>query len=357
MPLYTHERNYGCRVQDELVLRGLRLLVIENELVRITVLLDKGADIYEFVYKPRDVDFLWRSPLGLRPPMVSHDTRPATHGPFSDYYEGGWQECLPNGGRTCTYRGVELGQHGEVWGIPWRHQILEDSPECVSVRLWCRTPRSPYLLERTMTLRSGIPVVQIDEAVTNESNETLDLMWGHHPAYGPPFLDESCVLDCAAKTVVVDKNVGPESQLPAGARFAWPVGKTRNGRDWDVSRVTAPEKRVTEMTYLTDLQEGWYALTNQSKRIGVGMAFDTNVFRHLWCWQNLAGETGWPFWGRCYVMAVEPFSSIPAILTKAIEAGTQLTIESGQTLKAWIRAVAYEGRERVSGIDPDGTLH
>jgi len=167
---YTHERNFGCRVNDELTYRGLRMMVIENELIRVSLLLDKGTDIFEFVHKPTDTDFMWRSPLGVRPQLNNHPMRPATHGPFSDFYEGGWQEILPNGGRSCEYRGVEMGQHGEVWGIPWKWQVVEDSPEMVRVKLWARTARTPFLLEKTLGLHSGSGVLDIDETVTNESD-------------------------------------------------------------------------------------------------------------------------------------------------------------------------------------------
>ena len=42
---YQLERNYGCRVSDSWTYRGLRAAVLENELLRIVILLDKGADI------------------------------------------------------------------------------------------------------------------------------------------------------------------------------------------------------------------------------------------------------------------------------------------------------------------------
>lgn len=353
---YTHERTFGCRLNDELTYRGLRVLVLENELLKVSVLLDKGADIYELIYKPRDVDFMWRSPLGVRPQPLNLDAIPAAEGAFMDYYEGGWQEVLPNGGRPCVYRGCEMGLHGEVWGLPWRHAIVEDTPECVSVKLWCRTPRSPYLLERVMSLRGGAAILSLEETLTNEAEEELDLMWGHHPAFGPPFLDGSCVLQCGARRVVVDATVGPEAKLPAGADFSWPLGRTRDWEDWDVSRVTPPEQRVSEMTYLTDLEAGWYALTSRRLGLGVGMSFDTNVFRHLWCWQALGGDFGYPSWGRVYTMAVEPFSSIPARLTEAIRADTQLRIGPGEKITTWLRAAAYEGRESVAHIDDAGVV-
>jgi galactose mutarotase-like enzyme len=353
---YIHERNFGCRINHELTYRGLRILTLENELIKVTVLLDKGADIYEFIYKPLDVDFMWRSPKGVRPHANNFDMRPAAIGPFADFYEGGWQECMPNGGRVCNYKGVEMGLHGEVWGIPWHYEILGDSPDLVSVQLWCRTPRSPYLLVRRMTVRAESPVLEIDEELTNEGAETLDLMWGHHPAFGPPFLDGSCILETGARRVVVDKNSGEASHFAPGQEFDWPAGPSKDGGTWDISRITPPQERVTEMTYLTDLAEGWYAITNRNRQVGIGLSFDTSVFRHLWCWQNLGGETGWPFWGRCYVMAVEPFSSIPAILTNAIEAGTQLVLEPGHTLSTWIRAAAYEGYDSVERIDEKGRV-
>jgi galactose mutarotase-like enzyme len=186
---YTHERNWGCRISDEFTYRDMRLLVMENEIVRVTILLDKGTDIYEFLHKPSDTDFMWRTPKGVRPPMKSLDMIAPSVGPFSDFYEGGWQECMPNGGNPCEYKGAELGQHGEVWGVPWRCQITEDDPEIVQAKTWVRTNRTPFLLEKTFTLRAGSGALEIDEALTNEGAEPMDLMWGHHPALGEEFLE------------------------------------------------------------------------------------------------------------------------------------------------------------------------
>ncbi len=62
-------RHYGCRITDDLVYKGMRALFLENDLLRIGILLDKGADLFQFLHKPTDTDFLWRSPLGLRDPQ------------------------------------------------------------------------------------------------------------------------------------------------------------------------------------------------------------------------------------------------------------------------------------------------
>ena len=61
-------RNHGCRISDAWTFQGMRTLILENELLRVTVLVDKGSDIVEFRYKPFDLDFLFLSPGGIRNP-------------------------------------------------------------------------------------------------------------------------------------------------------------------------------------------------------------------------------------------------------------------------------------------------
>ena len=197
---YIHERNYGCRLM-EYSYRGLRTITLENEIIRVSVLVDKGTDIFEFLHKPTDTDFMWRSPLGVRNPASFVAPIPRPEGAFLDYYEGGWQECMPTGGNPAEYGGTKFGPHGEVCLMPWEYTILEDMPERVQVKFWVRTYRTPFFLEKTLTLKRHSGVLAFAERVTNEGAESLDLMWGHHPAFGPPFLDETCVIDLPGASV------------------------------------------------------------------------------------------------------------------------------------------------------------
>ena len=89
-----HERTYGARVSDDWAFRGLKTAVIENEVLRVVVLIDKGADIYQLVHKPTDTDFMWRSPWGVRDPRRFTPTTGSPPNVWLDYYEGGWQTVL-----------------------------------------------------------------------------------------------------------------------------------------------------------------------------------------------------------------------------------------------------------------------
>src|SRR5512143_4168879 len=90
-------------------------LTLDNGALRLVVLPEKGADLYALIHVPTGVDFLLKSPGGLRPPTG----RPPSD--FLENYEGGWQMLLPNGNDACEYRGRTIPFHGEValreWGI------------------------------------------------------------------------------------------------------------------------------------------------------------------------------------------------------------------------------------------------
>ena len=57
------------------------------------------------------------------------------------------------------------------------------------------------------------------------------------------------------------------------------------------------------------------------------------------------------------LVALEPFSSYPRLgLEEAIKRGRQMKMAAGQTVEADVRAVAYEGIERVKQITEQGQV-
>ncbi len=60
-PISDSGRNYGCRINDDLVWNGIHSVLLQNELVQILVHPEKGSEISQFLYKPLDIDFMWRS--------------------------------------------------------------------------------------------------------------------------------------------------------------------------------------------------------------------------------------------------------------------------------------------------------
>jgi len=352
--MYIHRRKQGCRISLDYTYKGLRIAYLENSQLRVGVLLDKGADIFDFTYKPRDLDFMWHSPLELRPPFVATSALP--EGAFHDYYYGGWQEVLPSAGWASEpYLGTFQGLHGEVSLLPFQAAVIEDSPERVALRTWVRTYRSPLSLERVLRLEGDRPALFIEEQLTNEAPVEFAVMWGHHPAFGEPFLDSSCVVQTPAKTVEV-LAYHRNGLWEPGDGYKFPqVKNRRTDALQDITQVLPRETGSVDVIFFKELKAGWYGLTNRDQGVGFGMAWDAQRFPYLWMWQVYGGHDDYPWYGRTYNCALEPFTSYPpAGIKNALDNGTALRLQPGQVIETALVAVAYEG-QGVKRIGLDGS--
>jgi hypothetical protein len=327
---------------------------VENELLQVTVLPEKGADIYELRYKPKDIDVLWKSPWGLKTPGKGISTAADSMAAWLEHYEGGWQEIFPNGGNACTYRGAELNFHGEASMLPWAFEVLEQGRRA-EVRFSTRLFRSPFSIERVVSIASGEAILTLDETIRNDSREPLDYMWGHHPAYGAPFLSQDCRIDVGARSLRADDlYLGNTNPLTPGQRYNWPMDATPA----DLSRVPGVQQKRDILAYFEEFENGWYGITNTDLGLGVGLVWPKEIFPFAWFWQELYSSPGYPWYQSVYVMAIEPFSSIPGqgLQNVISKTGTQKTLEPGQEIKAQLKAVIYKSSSGIKGIDPEGAV-
>lgn len=357
-PINEPDRHWGCRINDQITWHGMRALLIQNELLQIVVLVDKGTEIIQFLYKPLDIDFLWHGTNPLRNPALVVPAGGSQATPFQDFWAGGWFETAPNGGPACEYKGAPLGFFAETNNVPWEYRILEDCAERVSVALWIRTSRTPFLLRKTLTLETGKPALYIEEELTNLSDEPMDAMWGHHPVVGAPFLDESCRISAPACQVEVrHAEDGPDNRMGLHQKGPWPIITDREGNPLDLRQVEPASARTMDNCYLSEFNEGWVAVSNPRQNVGFGMAWDPNVFRYVWMWEPFGGGIGYPWFGRIYALALEPWSSYPCEgLQEAIARSTQLQLQPRESLKSWLTAVAFTGHDDVQRIARDGSV-
>jgi hypothetical protein len=245
-------------ISDAWTYHGMRTLILENELLRVVVLVDHGSDIIEFRYKPLDLDYLYHMPGGVRNPAASMPSAYSKN-PFIDYYAGGWNEVLPNGGPYVTYQGAELGQHGEVSLLPWDYAILENIPERVVAKLWVRPIRTPFYLEKLLTIESGKAVLNIEECLTNEAGKPFPVMWEQHIAFGSDFLFEGGRIDTPAKKFIVHEAMpGYEPRrFRPGSEGGWPMAISPSGEKVDARQILAEGTlKAQEMAYITELEQG-----------------------------------------------------------------------------------------------------
>ena len=343
--MQTNKSNQDCSVTDDWSLKGMKVVYLENAFLRIGILADRGSDIFEFKYKPLDLDFLLRLDKGIQNPAQVFSQMRDTHNQSEDYYYGGWQEILPNS-PSFNYRGASLGLHGEVSLIPWKYAIVKDTPDEVAVKFWTRPLRMPLLIEKTLSLQKNSSQLIITEQLTNESGTQLDVMWGHHIAFGLPFLKEGAKIETNAKTMEVHDDILEPRRFKAGKTYNWPQAEDPTGKAFDASVIPntdAPAYR--DLSFLSNFEtvnnKAHYTITNPEQKIAFSVSWDAQIFKCLWLWQERNASQDFPWWGKCYTVALEPWTSkYTNEPDKAIQNGEWLSIKAGEVISTSLLAGA-----------------
>lgn len=351
---FAHERNFGCRIR-EFVYRGHRCVSLENARLRLVVAADKGADILECLYKPLDVECLWRARHGLRPDEHLRFSSPLAAGHFREYFPGGWYEMLPNGPEPCTHRGAEYGHHGEATLLPWSYRIECDEPEAIRVVFQTRLMRLPLLIERAMSLQGDGGTVTIQERVTNEAGHEVEFLWGHHPTFGWPLVDEGTRIYLPKCTAVVSDRPPSGTRVAPGQRAAWPLLKDAAGGSVDFSVIPDAKAASHDFIRLEGFADGWFAIVNPERRVGFALRWDRAVFPMLGLWQVWGGAPDYPWYGTPHLLALEPACDLPSLAAAAAK-GTALKLDRGQSLETTLEATVFEGASAVTHVGVGGVV-
>ncbi len=315
------------------MINGHRAVLLENDRLRVVVLPEKGADVYALVHKASGIDVLMKTPQGLRPPG---DAPPAD---FLENYEGGWQELFPSANDACEYRGQSIPFHGEVALLPWQWAVESDNESQTAIRLSVRTRLTPWRLERLMRVRAGRPELEIEETAWNESDQPIDLVWGHHVVLGAPFLEEGCGIDLpGGEAFTPDETYEPATaRLAAGQRATWPMASGRNPDETiDLRKVLGPGARVHDEAYVTGFRQGHVSVTNGRLGLQFSLDWDARIFRWVVLWRPYGGADLPPLTG-IYGLGVEPWVSRHC-LTTAVQRGEALKVGPRGSVAAQLRA-------------------
>jgi hypothetical protein len=325
----------ACSVRQSSV-EGWTAVELENDRLRVTVLPDKGADIYAVVDVESGVDALFKAPWGLQPPGSL--PREGSDGvEFLANYEGGWQELLPNANDACTHDGSDIPFHGEIATLPWTWEIVQADDDAATVRFSTRCRITPFAIERLMRLDKGNPDLVLEETVRNDSDRPAHLVWGHHCVIGAPLLERGCRLDLPATTIVTRPEVWEETaRLTPGQSERWPHARLRAGGTIDLRDVPGEEAGSHDDLYIGGFETGTASVTNPRLGLGFRLSWDTSVYPWVVLWQAYGGAHELPLTGS-YALGVEPWTSRHC-LADALEAGEAVELQPQEQLSATLRA-------------------
>ena len=103
----------------------------------------------------------------------------------------------------------------------------------------------------------------------------------------------------------------------------------------DISKIPKKNSKTADMIYLKDFpKQGEYKILNTKENLTIGMSWDSSLFPYLWMWLVCNGSFSYPWYGRTYNIALEPWTSYPSLgLTEAIKNNSSLKIKAHEIIK------------------------
>lgn len=322
---------------DDLDLRTTHLSVVVHP--------SRGAEI-RYLGSPEGPNVLfwqdWSTPLRASRSISYGDSERD----WLSEWRGGWQELFPNAGTSAEVLSVPLAFHGEASAARWR--VLNATPTDITLQTQSRLPLT---LTRRMWVEPDKPVLHVEETAQNDSEVEVPFLWGHHPAFdGVP----DTVLDVPANRAVVPDGYDVKYADLAPGDYQWPIAAGRSANEIDLS--TIPDGPVERVVYLPGITAGWAAL-RRPDGVGVAMAWDAQVYRHVWVWTEIGG-IDFPWYGRSRVLAVEPVSSWPNDgLVEALRRGRAQRLGAGASVSTWLTIALFTSSEApVVGVTREGDV-
>jgi hypothetical protein len=189
-----------------------RLLVVENEYLKLTFLPDLGGRLYEVFFKPTGHRESYRNPV----------LKPSPWGPPEQGWwlaAGGLEWCLP------------VAEHGYEWGIPWQVEVRRDD-KGVTVLLRDSLATDRIRAEVAVRLEANAGSFSLRPRLENPTGAPLAVKFWTNAMLAPggrntPTADLTFVLPDAVTEVTVHSR-GDDALPGYGQRMSWPIF---DGRD------------------------------------------------------------------------------------------------------------------------------
>ena len=323
-------------IQASAPVHGLQAFAMENEFLRLVVLPEAGAKIWQIHYKPQAADLLWNNP-SLGP------SRQPLYASYDDTWSGGWDDLFPSDepGDVLGYR---VPDHGELWTGEWQAKEV-DAGGTRGLHLGYSTPVSHFLVEKTLALRPGKAMLEVTYRLTNDGKDEFPFLFKLHPAFA---VSGHHRIDFPPMTVRREPEF-PGTLGDAPLVFSWPDAAVGD-HTLDLRQVPDERSGAVHFFYGTELAAGWCGVTNQATRLAAGLRFDPEVLSSCWLFATHGG------WRDLNVAVLEPATGYPFNTAAMIDGGQARWLAPGKTLETRVLFSVQEGLSSVGGVEADGTI-
>ncbi len=248
---------------------GRKAVVLDSQVARLVVDLAGGA-IGEFRLKEGDVNPLsWAAP---RPGDIS----PQGFGHFL---------CLDRWGPPSEAEGARgMPYHGEASHVVWNlDRDASENNGVIEAQMTAKLPKAGLSIRRIVSMPRGAAAFTVREEVSNENALGRIFNMVQHPSIGPPFLDESTIVDCNGQTGFAQGGNLPNPEEPSSN---WPRALKKNGEAVDL-RHLAGDPNPNVVSYAIEGKDGWVTAATPTKGVLIGYFWKTSDYPWVSLWREV----------------------------------------------------------------------
>ena len=318
--------------------KGEDAVLMESEDLRLTLVPERGAKIASLVHKRTGRECLFQQP-GKRFRKASYAD------PYENGEISGFDEMFPTISECycdCEpWAGTKMPDHGEVWSLPWKCEQSESE-----VRTWVHSVRFPYILTRTVSFTRSNTILLRYQA-ENLSGFDFPALWSAHPLFN--MTPGTRVIVPPSARNIMNTVAGP-ALGGYGERFSFPVARTADGKEFDLSRINPPgDKLYFKYFFLDEFKEGYVILHDPKTRETAGLAWPVQQVPYLGMWVNEGG------WNDCYHIAPEPCTA-PFDRWDVARQWGKLPVIPAFGSQHWELLITVDLSVNPRRMEPDGTI-
>lgn len=260
------------------IICGIKTLVLSNEKISVTILVDKGGDISQITYLPEKVDFLHVEKKNFSC-YENRDLHICRLEKYSQDSTGGWQDVVPGYGR---YGNTVLKDYpvGIAATVPWK--VVEETKEKpVSVLLETHLPLFPLLMKKRIRLEDE--TVFIEESIHNEGKENAEFTWTQHSVFGGNFLDENVEILYPGEEIFLSSLYAKEGRNKEAFYENIHAVTMPDGSVRDLARMRKRENDG-QLIFTMKAKEGCFELFHRNKKLGMRVNWNLFFFPYIRCW-------------------------------------------------------------------------
>ncbi len=318
--------------------RNRRAVQIENEILRLTVLVE-GGHIAELLHKPTGINPLWTPPWPSIEPSTYDQAKHPEYGgnAESKLLAGlmGHNLCMDIfGGPSEDEAAAGMTVHGEASVAPYEITVANG---VLTQRAVFEQAQLRFARNISFTPPAGI---RIAEEVENLSALDRPVAWTQHVTLGDPFVEPGVTQFRASATkskVIQSDFTGGKGYMKIGAEFDWPHVPNIKGGATDMRVFIDLPVSGAFSTHLMDPQrdEAFFLAWSSKSKLLIGYVWKRADFPWLGIWEENHCRTAPPWNGQTITRGMEfGVSPMPETRRQMIERGTLF----GVPVYRWIPA-------------------